>query len=232
MVNYPNSIDAEVGEQTIGTVLVVGGAGSQSHTEQHADISAAIVALEKMVGTIGSSDTSSLIFKSGTGAFGGDMTIAVFATNGQQGVVDTAVKLASMGDQHQFWANGNQWAAPNYSDLTGIQPLPVPHQATHRAIGNDALPLDALGQPTDNVALNATSMAHGLLMKLANTRTKFLRDDGTWHTPSGGGAGIAVSDAVEAAVDPEVSLIYDGAGITLTDAVSPAAGDEVSLIFA
>lgn len=230
MIVYPNAIDTEVGEQTIGTVLVVGGAGSQSHTEQHIDISNAIIALETMVGTLTSPDPNSLQAKASSGVFGGDMLMAVFATNGATGVVDAALKLSSFGMIHQFWSGSNQWGQPDYADLTGMQPPPLPHQASHRAIGSDALPLDALGQPTDNVALNASSLAHGLLMKLANTGSKFLRDDGTWQTPAGGGGGT-ISDAISAATGSEVSLVFDGSSGALSDAVSTATGSEVSLIF-
>lgn len=38
----------------------------------------------------------------------------------------------------------------------------------------------------DNTTSNASASQHGLLPKLANTGTQFLRDDGTWQTAGGG----------------------------------------------
>lgn len=64
---------------------------------------------------------------------------------------------------------------------------PGKHAATHRTGGGDILRLDELGEPTDNSRLNASTAAHGLLLKLQGGTTKFLRADGTWATPSGGG---------------------------------------------
>ncbi len=49
-----------------------------------------------------------------------------------------------------------------------------------------ATKLDDLTAPDDNTDLNASSSKHGLLRKLDNTGSKYLRDDGTWQTPSGG----------------------------------------------
>lgn len=46
--------------------------------------------------------------------------------------------------------------------------------------------LDDLATPDDNTDLNATATRHGLLPKLENSGTKYLRDDGTWQTPSAG----------------------------------------------
>jgi len=56
------------------------------------------------------------------------------------------------------------------------------HAASHKSAGSDSIKLDELAAPTDVTALNASSSAHGLLPKLENTGTKFLRDDGTWQT--------------------------------------------------
>lgn len=56
------------------------------------------------------------------------------------------------------------------------------HAASHKSAGSDSIKLDELAAPTDVTTLNASSSAHGLLPKLENTGTKFLRDDGTWQT--------------------------------------------------
>lgn len=49
---------------------------------------------------------------------------------------------------------------------------------------------DATISTTDITTNNATSLKHGFLPKLDNTGTKYLRDDGTWQTPTGG-SGLA-----------------------------------------
>lgn len=47
--------------------------------------------------------------------------------------------------------------------------------------------LDDFGTPDDNTDLNATNAHHGLLLKLIDDTTKYLRSDGTWQVPAGGG---------------------------------------------
>ena len=61
------------------------------------------------------------------------------------------------------------------------------HQAAHNSGGGDALKLDVLAAPTDITTLNATTALHGLLPKLGGGTTNFLRADGTWDAPTGGG---------------------------------------------
>jgi len=63
------------------------------------------------------------------------------------------------------------------------------HGASHHSGGGDAIKLDDLASPDDNVDLNASTIKHGLLMKLGGGIINFLRADGTWATPAGGGNG-------------------------------------------
>jgi hypothetical protein len=51
-----------------------------------------------------------------------------------------------------------------------------------------ATKLDDFAAPDDNTDLNATNARHGLLLKLIDDTTKFLRSDGGWQVPAGGGA--------------------------------------------
>ena len=63
------------------------------------------------------------------------------------------------------------------------------HQASqHQAAGAMAVALDTLAAPTDITTLNATTSVHGLLLKLGGGTTNFLRADGTWNAPAGGGS--------------------------------------------
>jgi hypothetical protein len=48
--------------------------------------------------------------------------------------------------------------------------------------------LDDFGTPDDNTDLNATISSHGLCPKLGGGTTNFLRADGTWAAPAGGGS--------------------------------------------
>ena len=63
------------------------------------------------------------------------------------------------------------------------------HASRHVSGGSDAIKLDDLAAPDDNTDLNATTSAHGLLPKLGGGTTNFLRADGTWNAPAGGGGG-------------------------------------------
>ena len=68
---------------------------------------------------------------------------------------------------------------------------PDAHATTHQEGGSDPIKLDDLATPDDNTDLNASVSAHGLLLKLDNNTSNFLRGDGTWSAPAAG----AVSDA-------------------------------------
>lgn len=61
------------------------------------------------------------------------------------------------------------------------------HATAHASGGGDAVKLDDLAAPTDITTLNASLTAHGLLIKLGGGATNFLRADGTWAAPAGGG---------------------------------------------
>lgn len=74
---------------------------------------------------------------------------------------------------------GGALGTPASGILTNCTGYPIP-----------AVKLDDAAAPDDNTDLNASASAHGLLPKLANTGTKFLRDDGTWQTVSGGSGDV------------------------------------------
>jgi hypothetical protein len=64
------------------------------------------------------------------------------------------------------------------------------HASTHQLGGSDSIKLDDFATPDDNTDLDATTARHGLLPKLGGGTTNFLRADGTWAAPSGGGGGL------------------------------------------
>ena len=67
---------------------------------------------------------------------------------------------------------------------------PAAHATSHKSGGGDAVKLDELASPTDVTTLNATTGVHGLLPKLGGGTTNFLRADGTWNAPAGGGGSL------------------------------------------
>lgn len=67
---------------------------------------------------------------------------------------------------------------------------PIAHATTHKSGGTDAIKLDELAAPADTTTLNASTSSHGLLRKLDGSTTNFLRGDGTWAAPAGGGMSI------------------------------------------
>lgn len=84
----------------------------------------------------------------------------------------------------------NLWKA--VKDMSGG--APGKHADTHRTGGGDILRLDELGEPTDNTRLNASTTAHGLLLKLSGSSVDVLRGDGTWG--AGGGGSGSVDDTM------------------------------------
>lgn len=74
---------------------------------------------------------------------------------------------------------------------------PTAHAASHQAGGGDAMKLDDLAVPDDNTDLDATTARHGLLPKLPGGTTTFLRADGAFAAPPGGGSIKFVRKAVD-----------------------------------
>lgn len=83
------------------------------------------------------------------------------------------------------------------------------------ALGN-AIKLDDLATPDDNVTLNASTLRHGLAPKLSGSTLHFFRGDGTWASVSG-------VDATAIHVDTANEIT----GVTLKG--TPAANDEIIL---
>lgn len=68
----------------------------------------------------------------------------------------------------------------------GIVPA---HGTNHESGGSDAIKLDDLATPDDNTDLNASTSKHGLMQKYPGGTTNFLRADGSFAAPPGGGGG-------------------------------------------
>ncbi len=66
----------------------------------------------------------------------------------------------------------------------------VPDHTHADASEAGAIKLDDLVAPDDNTDLNASTSAHGLLLKLNNVVTDFLNGQGAWSVPAGGGGGF------------------------------------------
>jgi hypothetical protein len=84
------------------------------------------------------------------------------------------------GDPH------SQYLTPAESDAAYAA---LVHATRHKSGGADAIALDTLAVPTDITTLNASTSAHGLLQKLPGGTANFLRADGAFAAPPGGGAG-------------------------------------------
>ena len=77
------------------------------------------------------------------------------------------------------------WVRDGYTNLTAFNN----HSSRHESGGSDAIKLDDLDSPEDNTNLNVSDSAHGLCPKLDNDTDHYLRGDGSWATPAGGGGG-------------------------------------------
>ena len=73
---------------------------------------------------------------------------------------------------------------------------PLSHASSHQRGGSDVIKLDDLETPDDNTDLNATTTRHGLLPKLSGSISQFLRGDGNWATPPGGGGSAVTAWAI------------------------------------
>lgn len=89
---------------------------------------------------------------------------------------------------------------------------PAAHHTSHESGGSDAIKLDNLAAPDDNTDLDATVTAHGLLKKLGGGTTNFLRADGTWAAPPGGGGALDDLSDVDAAAPSDGDVLTWAAG--------------------
>jgi hypothetical protein len=86
------------------------------------------------------------------------------------------------------------------------------HATRHQAGGADPIKLDDLAAPDDNIDLNASLTAHGLMQKYPGGTTNFLRADGTFAAP-GSGTFAVTQVEVDFGTTPVESAIF-----TITDA--------------
>lgn len=93
-------------------------------------------------------------------------------------------------------SSGTSAVAGNDSRLTDSR-TPLAHAPSHKSGGTDTIKLDELAAPTDVLTLNASTTAHGLLLKLSSVVTDVLRGDGTWGAPPAGASGPPVISTAE-----------------------------------
>ena len=94
-----------------------------------------------------------------------------------------------------------------------------PHSvdAADVAAATTSTKLDNFATPDDNTDLNATTGHHGLLPKLGGGTTNYLRADGTWAEPAGGGTGftpVVYPDNEEISTDGSNNIYFSGQGTT------------------
>ena len=88
------------------------------------------------------------------------------------------------GDELEFIeCVANQWRCTNISPDPNIGS----HADTHELGGSDAIKLDDLAIPDDNVNLDASITRHGLLKRLDNDPSHYLDGQGAWTVPPGSG---------------------------------------------
>lgn len=136
---------------------------------------------------------TSLGNKQDKSTLGSDVATAVHAATGKSTPVDgdellIADSAASYALKKLTWANLKATLKTYFDTIYAA----ATHASRHKSGGADAIKLDELAAPTDVTTLNATTSAHGLLPKLGGGTTNFLRADGTWAAPAGGGGGSAL----------------------------------------
>jgi hypothetical protein len=103
---------------------------------------------------------------------------------------DAQLKAADLDTDSAFTADSDAKVPSQKAVKTALSgKAAATHATSHKSGGADAIKLDELAAPTDVTTLNATTSAHGLLPKLGGGTTNFLRADGTWAAPAGGGGG-------------------------------------------
>jgi hypothetical protein len=70
---------------------------------------------------------------------------------------------------------------------------PTAHNTSHQNGGADQIRIDNFQEGEDNTDLDSSTGRHGLLPKLGGGSTNFLRADGSWAAPGGGGSVVIAS---------------------------------------
>ena len=126
------------------------------------------------------------------------------------------------GTQQVYGSAVNTACVGNDARLSDAR-APTAHASTHNSAGGDSIQLDNLAAPDDNTDLNATTGLHGLLPKLGGGTTNFLRADGTWAAPPGGGS----DDVIYAPTTADVAINSVTDVTIATKAIAgAAAGDQ------
>lgn len=133
--------------------------------------------------------TTTFLRGDGTFATPSAGTPAAHAASHQPGGSDAMAvdAAAGTGSLRTLGTAGTSAAAGNDARLSDAR-TPTSHATSHKSGGSDAVKLDELAAPTDVTTLDASTSAHGLLSKLPGGSTNFLRADGAWAAPAGGGS--------------------------------------------
>ncbi len=79
------------------------------------------------------------------------------------------------------------------------------HSADHKSAGSYPIKIDDLAAPDNNTDLNASTSAHGLLLKLDNDSTHFMNGQGAWASTTG--KIVQVVNTLSTANTPTAALI-------------------------
>jgi len=122
----------------------------------------------------------------------GDYLITQVDTGSEGGVrlLRSITATKSQNNNHDWRRVYQQWAGASAGDTGGSSGTSSTtsgagagtglHATTHQRGGMDPIKLDDLAAPEDNADLNASTTAHGLLLKLSGSDLQVLRGDGTW----------------------------------------------------
>lgn len=110
------------------------------------------------------------------------------AASGYAGL-DASSKLT--GSQQVYGSAANTACQGNDARLSDAR-TPTTHASSHQSGGGDAIKLDDLALPDDNTDLDVSTARHGLCPKLPGGTSTFLRADGTYAAPGGGGSATTV----------------------------------------
>lgn len=117
------------------------------------------------------------------------------------------------------------------TDITSGQHHAQLHGSSHHSGGGDAIKLDDLASPDDNTDLNATTVKHGLLMKLGGGTVNFLRADGTWSAQAPGAHASAHEVGGGDLIDGILSLAQLGMGCNPAVEIHIRGSDPPRLMF-